>query len=40
MFKRFSSKNDAGLLLSQLYDEHSFYPAFLTDIKRAGQSFP
>jgi phosphatidylserine/phosphatidylglycerophosphate/cardiolipin synthase-like enzyme len=38
MLRRFSSKNDAGLMSSQLYDEQSFYPAFLADIKRAALS--
>jgi phosphatidylserine/phosphatidylglycerophosphate/cardiolipin synthase-like enzyme len=36
--RRFSSKDDVGLLLSRLYDEQSFYPAFLSDIRRATKN--
>jgi phosphatidylserine/phosphatidylglycerophosphate/cardiolipin synthase-like enzyme len=37
-FKRFTSKDDVGLLLSRLYDEQCFYPAFLSDIRRAADN--
>jgi phosphatidylserine/phosphatidylglycerophosphate/cardiolipin synthase-like enzyme len=37
-FKRFYSKDDVGLVTSQLYNEQSFYPAFFTDVKRATSS--
>jgi phosphatidylserine/phosphatidylglycerophosphate/cardiolipin synthase-like enzyme len=38
MFKIFAKKNCTVLLSSQLYNEQSFYPAFITDVRRATES--
>ena len=36
--RRLYSENDAGLITSRLYDQQSFYPAFVADTKRATES--
>jgi len=38
MFKIFANKDCAVLLSSQLYNEQSFYPAFIADARRATRS--
>jgi len=37
-FLRSSVKDDVGLLRSQLFNEQTFYPAFIADVKRATAS--
>ena len=38
MFKIFAKKDYSALLSSQLYNEQSFYPAFIADARRATES--
>jgi phosphatidylserine/phosphatidylglycerophosphate/cardiolipin synthase-like enzyme len=38
MFKIFANKDCTALLSSQLYNEQSFYPAFIADARRATRS--